>query len=129
MTAASAVTTAAASVLDSATSGTKSLASVLQASVAFPVVAHLAVVIFFLSAVTASADFLAAALAVTRAALSSAKVGAFLEAAALVAAAFLAAAALAAAAFLMAAFLFLAHLAMLSVSARSVLPSATHEVS
>jgi hypothetical protein len=95
------VTTRAASVLDVASSGTKALASATQSGVAFPVVAHLAVDIFFLSAATASEDFLAVASALTRAALSSAKVG---LAAALVAAAFFLAAAAAAAAFLSAAF-------------------------
>jgi hypothetical protein len=95
------VTTLAASILDVALSGIKALASDLQSAVSFPVVVHLAVDIFFSSAVTSPEDVLAAASALTRAALSSAKVG---LAAALVAAAFFLAAAAAAAAFLSAAF-------------------------
>lgn len=130
MTAASAVVTAVASTLDLASSGTKALVSATQSAVAFPVVEHLAVFIFFLSAATASEEILAAALALTRAALSSAKVGAvFLASAALVAAAFLAAAAAAFLAAAAATFSFLAHLALLSASARSLTPAATHAVS
>jgi len=125
--AASAVATALVSSAAVAFSVFKVASRVLQSSESFPVVAHLAVLIFASVALTAAADALASFYAVARAYLSSASVGLAVAFALVLESAFFFLSS--SAFFLSAAFLAASHFLILAASLSSAVPSVVHVVS